>query len=188
LDLLCRYVIGRQAGLFYIQHLLNTRLILLLMMTTNWLLMYVYRLIIWYEKLKKQQQLSKKVSMRRDETYCGQYYAQFMSWWTSRGWGGWTSWSGINGRWDYLSWKYWGCWFVHEHFMLVHERPRSIHKLGWYWLFSHLHGYYRLILEVDKLGWYSTLVRECSRPLYEPWWILYIVTCYYMLWELWIDV
>ena len=55
LDLLRRYVIGGRAGLFYIQHLLNTRLILLLMMTTNWFLMYVYRLIIWYEKLKKQQ-------------------------------------------------------------------------------------------------------------------------------------
>jgi len=33
------------AILFYIQHLLNTELILLWMMTTNWFLMYVYSLL-----------------------------------------------------------------------------------------------------------------------------------------------
>jgi len=37
--------------------LLNTRLILLWMMISNWFLMYVYRLITWYRKLGKQQQL-----------------------------------------------------------------------------------------------------------------------------------
>ena len=46
--------------------LLNTRLILLWMMTSNWFLMYVYRLITWYRKLGKQQQLFVKVSMRLD--------------------------------------------------------------------------------------------------------------------------
>jgi hypothetical protein len=35
LDLLRQYVIGGRAELFYIQYLLNTRLILLLMMTIN---------------------------------------------------------------------------------------------------------------------------------------------------------
>ena len=35
------------------------------MMTTNWFLMYVYRLITWYGKLRKQQ-LSVKMSMERD--------------------------------------------------------------------------------------------------------------------------
>jgi hypothetical protein len=34
-------------------------------MTTNWFLMYVYRLITWYGKLRKQR-LSVKISMERD--------------------------------------------------------------------------------------------------------------------------
>jgi hypothetical protein len=38
----------------YFLYLLNIELILLWMMTTNWFLMYVYRLIIWYRKLRKQ--------------------------------------------------------------------------------------------------------------------------------------
>jgi hypothetical protein len=37
----------------YFLYLLNIELILLWMMTTNWFLMYVYRLIIWYRKLRK---------------------------------------------------------------------------------------------------------------------------------------
>jgi len=35
-------------------------------MTTNWFLMYIYRLITWYMMLKKQQQLSINVSIRLD--------------------------------------------------------------------------------------------------------------------------
>jgi hypothetical protein len=35
------------------------------MMTTNWFLMYVYSLITWYGKLRKQR-LSVKISMERD--------------------------------------------------------------------------------------------------------------------------
>jgi hypothetical protein len=54
------------AILFYIQHLLNTRLFFLWMMTINLFLIYVYRFITWYRRLGKQQQLSVKVLMRWD--------------------------------------------------------------------------------------------------------------------------
>jgi len=47
-------------------YLLNIRLILLWMMTTNWLSIYVYRLITWYKKFKKWQQLFVKLSMEWD--------------------------------------------------------------------------------------------------------------------------
>jgi hypothetical protein len=47
-------------------YLLNTKINLLWIMTTNWFLIYVYRLITRYRKLGKQQRLSVKVSMRWD--------------------------------------------------------------------------------------------------------------------------
>jgi hypothetical protein len=67
-DVLCPFQYLKQIRLVYnsFLQLLNTRLILLWIMTSNWFLMYVYRLITWYRKLGKQQQLFMKVSMRLD--------------------------------------------------------------------------------------------------------------------------
>jgi len=146
------------AILFYIQHLLNTELILLWMMTTNWFLMYIYSLLNIGGSENNDDYLRR---CQWDEIYYDQHYAQLILSWTSRGWGGWVSWSDISGRWDCLLWECWGCWSIHEHPRpiikhprLVRERPRSIHELRWYWS-SHLHGYYRPVLQLE---W-------CSRPV-----------------------
>jgi len=127
---------------------------------------------------------------RRDGTYCGQHYAQFMLWRTSKGQEGWTSWNNISGRWDCLV----GVGdadpltnitspstSVSDPFM---SDPRS--STSWYKSSSHLYGYYRPAIKLDELGWCGKLVHEYSKFFYELGRILYIVTYYYMLWELWI--
>jgi len=127
---------------------------------------------------------------QRDGTYCGQHYAQFMLWRTSKGQEGWASWNNISGRWDCLV-------GVGDADPLTNitspstsvsdpftSDPRP--STGWYKSSSHLHEYYRPALELDELGWCSKLVHEYSKFFYELGWILYIITYYYMLWELWI--
>jgi len=67
-DALChRYLRQNRLICNIVLYLLNTKINLLWIMTTNWLLIYVYRLITRYRKLGKQQWLSVKVSMRWDE-------------------------------------------------------------------------------------------------------------------------
>jgi hypothetical protein len=108
-------------------------------------------------------------------------------WWTLRGCEGWVSWSSIIERWDCLSWECWGCWSIHECPRPVHECPRPVHELKCYWS-SYLQGYYKPVLQLEELEWYSrpihecsTPIHECARPFYELGRLLNIVTCYYML-------
>jgi hypothetical protein len=66
-DVLChRYLRQNRLICNIVLYLLNTKINLLWIMTTNWFLIYVYRLITRYRKLGKQQRLSVKVSMRWD--------------------------------------------------------------------------------------------------------------------------
>jgi len=99
---------------------------LLWMMITNWFLMYVYRLITWYKKLGKQQQLPMKVSMRWNVLWPTPHSIYIVA--DFKRLRRLSVLKHISRRWDYLAWECWGYWPVHEHLKLIHERPRSIHE------------------------------------------------------------
>jgi len=53
-----------------------------------------------------------------------------------------------------------GCWFVHE-------RLKPVHELICYWFSSHLHGYYRPVIELDEVEWCSRPVHKCFKPAHK---------------------